>query len=95
MEMIINLIANILIFLGMTFFIIGVFGRKSKTLEKLPKIETFFLKLALSATAAGSLFSALTLSVPNKSEIFMNVGLGLLFVWAAFFHWKYFVKKVK
>jgi hypothetical protein len=77
----------------MTFFIIGVFGRRSETLEKLPKIETILLKIALSATAAGSLFNVLTLSTPHGSEILLNVGLGTLFIWTAFFHWKYFVKK--
>jgi hypothetical protein len=93
METIINLIANICITLGMTFFIIGVFGRTNKTLEKLPKIEVALLKIALSATASGSLFNVLSFSTPQPSEIVLNVGLGMLFIWTAFFHWKYFVKK--
>jgi phosphotransferase system glucose/maltose/N-acetylglucosamine-specific IIC component len=77
----------------MTFFIIGVFGRTNKTLEKLPKIEVALLKIALSATASGSLFNVLSFSTPQPSEIVLNVGLGMLFIWTAFFHWKYFVKK--
>jgi hypothetical protein len=93
METIINLIANICITIGMTFFMIGVFGRNNKTLEKLPKIEVILLKIALSATAAGSLFNVLSFSTPHPSEIVLNAGLGMLFIWTAFFHWKYFVKK--
>lgn len=96
MEMVINLIANSFIVLGMTFFILGVFGRKSKVVESLHPIERFLLKIALCSTAAGSLFNVLTFSTPAPSEIFLNVGLGLLFIWAAWFHWKYFVKnKIK
>jgi hypothetical protein len=92
METILNLIANMMITFGMTFFIIGVFGRKSQTIEKLPLLEKIFLRVALSATAAGSLFNLLTASTPNISEIIMNIGMGLLFTWTSFFHWKYFVK---
>ena len=94
-ETIINLIANVCITIGMTFFMIGVFGRNNKTIEKLPKIEVTLLKIALSATAAGALFNVLSLSSPNISEIVLNAGLGALFIWTAFFHWKYFVKKKK
>lgn len=93
METIINLIANSLITLGMTFFIIGVFGRKSQAVENLNRIERFLLKIALCITAAGSLFNVLTFSTPSTSEIVLNSGFGLLFTWAAWFHWKYFVIK--
>lgn len=79
----------------MTFFIIGVFGRKNETLERLPKMEVILLKISLSSIVSGALFNILTLSTPSKSEIFMSFGLGLLFVWAALFHWKYFVKSKK
>ena len=91
--MIINLIANSFIVFGMVFFIIGVFGRKSKVVESMHYFEIMFLKIALCSTAAGSLFNVLTLSTPSFSEVLLNIGLGLLFVWAAWFHWKYFVKK--
>lgn len=91
MEQIVNLIANILIFIGTTFFIIGVFGRHSKKLDKLPFLERFFIKLGLTGTSCGALFNVLTLSIPSHSEILMNVGLGFVFCWAAWFHWKYFV----
>lgn len=93
METIINLIANSFITMGMTFFIIGVFGRKSKTVESLNKIERVLLKFALCATASGAFYNVLTLSTPPTSELVLNSGLGLLFIWAAWFHWKYFVRK--
>jgi len=37
--------------------------------------------------------SFLTLSNPQETEIIMNVGLALVFLWAALFHYKYFIKK--
>lgn len=95
METIVNLIANSLIVLGMLFFIIGVFGRKSKVIDSMHPVEKFLLKLALCGTAAGSLFNLLTVSTPQNSEIVLNVGLAFLFVWAAWFHWKYFVNSNK
>lgn len=94
-ELIINLIANICIVIGMTLFIIGVFGKKSEMLESIHPIESFLLKFGLCAVTAGSLFNILTLSTPNTSEISLNVGLGLTFLWAAHFHWKYIVNKNK
>lgn len=93
METIVNLVANSFIVLGMVFFIIGVFGRKSKVVESIHPIERFLLKVALCATASGALFNVLTFSTPPISEAILNVGLALLFTWAAWFHWKYFVKK--
>lgn len=91
MELTVNLIANFLIFLGTTFFTIGIFGRRSKKIEKLSFLERFFVKLGLTGTASGALFNMLTLSNPQGSEVLLNCGLGVLFCWAAWFHWKYFV----
>lgn len=91
---IINVVANILITIGVSFFIIFVFGRSGK-IDSLPSIERLIIKLALSITACGSLFNVLTGSNPQSSEIVFNVGLALIFIWGAFFHYKYFVKKDK
>lgn len=93
MVTIINLFASLLITLGMTFFIIGVFGRKSESIEKLTVLERLLLRVSLCATAAGALYNLLSLSTPPVSELVLNSGMGLLFTWAAWFHWKYFVKK--
>jgi hypothetical protein len=44
-------------------------------------------------TAAGSLFNFLTLSTPPFSEVLLNLGLAVVFLWAAVFHYNYFIKK--
>jgi hypothetical protein len=89
----INFIANLTVAISVTFFIIGVFGRRSQTIEKMPTWEQYFLRVALAMLASGSLLNVLTVYTPHVTEVILNVGLGLLFAWAAWFHWKYFVKK--
>ena len=90
---IVNFIANVLTTLSVTFFIIGVFGRRSKMIEQMPLPEQYFLRFALSVLASGSLLNVLTFSTPHPTEVVLNLGVGLLFTWAAYFHWKYFVAK--
>ena len=92
MNTLINLIANIIITISVTFFIIGVFGNGNKSIERLNLFEKYLVKAGLSITACGSLFNSLTLSTPNNTEILLNVGLAFIFLWGAIFHWKYFVK---
>lgn len=89
----INAVANLTIAISMVFFIIFVFGSKNKIINAMPKYESFPVKLGLSFISCGSFLSFLTLSNPQETEIIMNVGLALVFLWAALFHYKYFVKK--
>jgi hypothetical protein len=86
------MIANILITISMTAFIVFVFGRFN-IMDKLPKYEVFIIKSGLCLVASGSLFNCLTLSNPQISEVILNCGLALTFSWASIFHYKYFVKK--
>lgn len=88
----INLIANILLTVGIAMFMVFVYGR-STMIDKLPFIERFIIKASLAMTASGALFNVLTLAASHPSEILFNSGLSIVFVWAAWFHFKYFVKK--
>jgi hypothetical protein len=90
---IINLIANLLICISVTLFIIAIFGSKNKMVESMNIFEKYLIKIGLTTTSCGSLFNVLTLSTPNKTEILLNVGLSLVFTWAAYFHFKYFINK--
>ena len=91
--MVFHIISNIMIILGGSFFIISVFGRKSRVIEELPNIERWAIKASLAITAAGSLFNLLYMQPTPWSEIVLNIGLGGIFIWGAFFHFKYFVWK--
>lgn len=91
----INLLANLTIMTSVTFFIIGVFGRRSPMIEQMPLWEQYFLRTALSALAAGAFLNVLTHQIPQTTEVILHIGIAMVFVWAAWFHWKYFVKKSK
>lgn len=88
----INAIANLTISLSMVFFMIFVFGSNNKKINAMPKYESIPVKVGLSLISCGSLLSFLTLSNPQETEVVMNVGLALVFLWAALFHYKYFIK---
>lgn len=90
---IINLFANLTLMMSVTFFIIGVFGRHSKMIEEMPIAEQYFLRTALSMLAAGAFFNVLSHPEPHITEVALHVGIAMVFSWAAWFHWKYFVKK--
>lgn len=88
----VNLIANILLTIGVTMFMVFVYGR-STMIDKLHFFERAVIKTALAMTACGAFFNVLTVAYPSFPEIVFNSGLAIVFVWAAWFHFKYFVKK--
>ena len=88
----INAFANAIIFLGMIAFMVFVFGNSNGTIRKLPTWERLSIKVGLAAVCCGSLFNFLTLSLPPNTEILMNIGLAIVFLWGAIFHYKYFIK---
>lgn len=88
----INLLANVVLMTSVTFFIIGVFGRHSVMIERMPLVEQYFLRTALSMLASGAFFNVLTGPTPHTTEVILHVGIAMVFAWAAWFHWKYFVK---
>jgi hypothetical protein len=89
---VINLIANILLTIGITLFMVFIYGR-STMIDKLPFLERIIIKIALAMSACGAFFNVLTITASHESEILFNSGLAVVFIWAAWFHFKYFVKK--
>ena len=89
---IINAVSNLIMTIGITAFMVFVFG-KSNMMYKLGWLERNFIKVALAVTASGSLFNLLNFKNPPTSEVILNTGLALVFSWGAYFHFKYFVKK--
>lgn len=84
-----------MIVLGGSFFIIGIFGRHNQRIESLPNFERWAIKIALSVTVSGSLLNLLLMQPTPWSEIVTNFGFGGIFIWAAYFHFKYFIHKNK
>ena len=87
---IINLISNIVLFLGGVGFFIAIFTRPSSIVHKWPVLRHWALKIGLTAFFSGALLNILTLYTPELTQIVLNVGLALVFGWAVLFHYKYF-----
>ena len=92
MLMLINAFCNVVICISVCAFIVFVFGRLDVT-SKFGLVQKLIVKSGLALIAAGSLFNFIMLSIPPFTEILMNIGLAVLFLWAAVFHYTYFVKK--
>lgn len=86
-ETAINMIANGLLTAGVSCFMIMLY-RADGMVSRWPITGSLFLRLSLTATAAGALFNCLTASTPAPSEIMLNCGLAGIFVWACIFHAK-------
>lgn len=85
----INAIANALICLGGLAFYVMLFtkiGDGVKQIDRFGKTSYYTIKTALAFVVAGALLNVLLLTVPPFTEVLMNVGLGLIFAWAAVWH---------
>jgi hypothetical protein len=91
----VNLAANCILTVAFGAFLVFLFGRENSLMHKMKSCNTVFVKGALSVCASGALYSVLTLSDPPLSELVLNIGLAMLFVWAAWFHYLRFVKPLK
>jgi hypothetical protein len=65
--------------------------QENGTIQKLSYLERGFVRVALSLGASGSLYDALTCS--NNASVLIHVSFAMIFCWAAYFHYKYFIKK--
>lgn len=90
----INAFCNVVICISISAFMIFIFGRLDLT-AKFGTVQRWIVKSGLALIAAGSLFNFLTMSVPPVTEVILNVGLAIIFLWAAVFHYNHFVKKAR
>ena len=90
-KMAINFVSSLVLSGAFTAFLIFVFGRQESKINQLRFVGILITKIALAFCTAGALLNALTFSDPPWSEVVLNGGLALLFTWAAWFHWKFFV----
>lgn len=91
----INMVANCILTVSFGAFLVFLFGRENSLIHKLKNYNMAFVKVAMGVCASGSLYNVLTLSEPPISEMVMNIGLAMLFLWAAWFHYCRFVKPLK
>lgn len=90
---IINLVSNLIIFTSVFMFIISVFGRADHPIWE-TKWKAYLAKVGLCISGCGALLNMIHLSTPILSEIVLNVGLSLNFLWISI--WQlHEVKKAK
>lgn len=86
----VNLVCNILLTLSGASFYLMLYGNSSSVVHRWPLIHHWSLRVGLSAFVAGAFLNALTLSNPPMTEVLMNVGLALIFIWGVTFHYRKF-----
>lgn len=104
---IINIVANTVICIGMTAFFVLVYGNSHSIVQKWPVVQHWFLKASLVSIIAASAWNAMNVAykmvVPRAAdviaytqtpigEVFLNVGLAMLFCWVVYFHKFHFLK---
>jgi len=93
MNIVVNAVCNLIIFISMLAFIIFCFGRRNSAIYKYGSFQAYGLKFGLVTVCLGSLSNLLTFSNPPFTEIILNIGLAALFLWAAVFHYLVFILK--
>lgn len=84
---------NIVLAISGALFFLMLYGRSESIVHKWNFIGHWSLKVGLSAFAAGALFTALRFETPTFPELIRAFGAALIWTWACFFHYKYFIRK--
>ena len=82
----INLISNTIIATSVFMFIISVFGRADHPIWDV-KWKAYLAKIGLCISGCGALLNIINLSTPALTEIVLNIGLSLNFLWISI--WQY------
>lgn len=86
----INSISELVIAISLIFFIYFVYDEDGM-IRKINIIERLIIRIALALGASGSLYDALTQS--SDAAFLVHMSFAMIFCWAAYFHYKYFIKK--
>lgn len=87
---VINNISDLIIAISLVFFLYFVY-QENGMIQKLSLLERAFVRIALSLGSSASLYDAL--SCTNRASVLIHVSFAMIFCWAAYFHYKYFIKK--
>ena len=81
----INATANGILAVSALHLVFRVFGHSESSIWKRPW-AAILCKAATTVTVCGALWNLLTLSSPAASEVMLNIGISLNFVWISFFY---------
>ena len=91
----INEASNLVMCVSVIMMYVYLYGDKTKVVHKWSFVGHWTLKLGLIGIICGSALNVLTLSDPPMTEVVLNVGLAMTFVWAYLFHRKMFNERIK
>ena len=81
----INATANGILAVSALHLVFRVFGHPDSAIWRKPWAAVL-CKVATTVTVCGALWNLLTLSSPAASEVMLNIGISLNFVWISFFY---------
>ena len=82
---VINATANGILAVSALHLVFRVFGHAESAIWKRPW-AAMLCKAATTITVCGALWNLLTLSSPAASEVMLNIGISLNFLWISFFY---------
>lgn len=92
---IINLLANLILSYSLIMFYLYLYGDNDKIVHRWSFIGHWTLKLGIITMITGTIFNMLTFNKPSLSQLCLNVGLAITFVWVYLFHKELFEKRLK
>jgi uncharacterized membrane protein (GlpM family) len=92
---VVNTVANSIMVMGFSAFLVFLFGRENSLIHKLGKVNNLIVKGVLSMCATLALYNAITMDSASRTGTLMNVSIAILFCWAAVFHYFRFVRSVE
>jgi hypothetical protein len=81
----INAVANGILAVSALHLVFRVFGHSESAIWNKPWAAVL-CKAATTVTVCGALWNLLTLSSPASSEVMLNIGISLNFLWISFFY---------
>jgi hypothetical protein len=81
----INAVANGILAVSALHLVFRVFGHPESAIWQKPW-AALLCKTATTVTVCGALWNLLTLSSPAASEVMLNIGISLNFLWISFFY---------
>jgi hypothetical protein len=81
----INAVANGILAVSALHLVFRVFGHSESAIWRRPWAAVL-CKTATTITVCGALWNLLTLSSPASSEVMLNIGISLNFLWISFFY---------
>ena len=81
---IVNATANVIVAIAVTDLALRVFGRPDHPIHKRP-LMLFTRKLVSSIVICGAVLNVATLSTPSWTEVLLNVGFSLSYIWSSYY----------